>query len=71
MDALTALGQISQASSPFLLVIAVWAFAMGKVVPRWVHDASEKRAEEWRQLSETQRQIIDRALTNAERERPG
>lgn len=70
MDALAAIAQVSQASSPFLLVMAVWAFATGRVVPRWVHDASERRAEEWRALSETQRLIIDRALTNAERERP-
>lgn len=68
MEALAVIGQVSQASSPFLLVLAVWAFAFGKVVPRWVYDASEKRAEEWRALSDAQRLIIDRALSNAERE---
>lgn len=69
MDALTIIAQVSQASSPFLLVLAVWAFATGKVVPRWIYDASERRAEEWKRLAQEQQGTVARSLTVAERER--
>lgn len=70
MEALSVIAQVSQASSPFLLVMAVWAFATGRVVPRWVHDAAEKRADEWKQLAQAQQGISARSLSAAERERP-
>lgn len=68
MEILTVIAQVSQASSPFLLTLAVWAFATGRIVPRWVHDASERRADEWKRLALGQQQLTDRSLDVARRE---
>lgn len=67
MEVLATIATVSQAASPFLLTLAVWAFATGKVVPRWVYDASERRADEWRQLAHGQQPLTDRSLDVAAR----
>lgn len=67
VEALGVIAQISQASSPFLLALAVWAFATGRVVPRWLYDASERRSEEWKRLALGQQPLTDRSLDVAER----
>lgn len=67
METLTLVAQVSQAASPFLLALAVWAFATGKVVPRWIYDAEARRAEEWRQLALRQQPLTQRSLDVAER----
>lgn len=67
MDSLTVIAQVSQASSPFLLALAVWAFASGRVVPRWVYEASEARANEWKALAQSTQRTADRSLTVAEK----
>lgn len=67
VEALATIAQVSQAASPFLLTLAVWAFATGRVVPRWVYDASERRAEEWKRLADRQQGLTDRSLSVAER----
>lgn len=63
------IAQVSQASSPLLLALAVWAFASGRVVPRWVHDAAERRADEWKRLAQDQQGTVARSLSVADRER--
>jgi len=69
MEALTIIAQVSTASSPFLLVCAIWAFATGKVVPRWLYDASERRADEWKRLVQHQQHMTEQSLGQTERER--
>ena len=68
MEILTVIAQVSEASSPFLLALAVWAFATGRVVPRWIYDASERRADEWKRIAERQQGLTDRSLDVARRE---
>lgn len=67
MDGLTVIAQVSQASSPFLLALAVWAFASGRVVPRWIFDRETQRADEWKALAQSTQRTADRSLTVAEK----
>ena len=75
MDVITLIGQISQASSPFLLALAVWAFANGKVIPRWLYDESVKRETAVWALYEREKVTSERLLAErdrrAQQERPG
>jgi hypothetical protein len=61
------ISKIAQASSPVLLVLAIWAFATGKVVPRWVHDDAAKREEAWRVLYEREKSTSERLIEDRER----
>lgn len=69
MDALTAIATVSQASSPFLLVLALWGFVTGRVVPRWVYDAERHRADEWKAVARRYQQVAERSLSVAEQHR--
>jgi hypothetical protein len=68
VEILATLGQVSQASSPFLLVLAVWAFATGRVVPRWIFDESAKREQAWQVLYEREKATAERLIEQRERE---
>jgi hypothetical protein len=61
--------RIAQASSPVLLVLAVWAFAVGRVVPRWVYEESSKRESAWQLLYEREKATAERLLDEQERRR--
>ena len=67
MELFALLGQVSQASSPFLLALAIWAFAVGRVVPRWVHDESVKREAAWQTLYEREKATAERLIEDRER----
>lgn len=43
------------------LVIAVWAFASGKVVPRWLYDAKVADCERWQSVAERAANALERA----------
>lgn len=62
MEWLQTISTISQAGSPFLLVLAVWAFATGKVVPRWIFDLETKRADSWQTLYEREKGTSEKLL---------
>lgn len=62
MEILAVLSQVSQATSPFLLALAIWAFATGKVVPRWIYDQAEKREAAWQTLYEREKATTERLL---------
>ncbi len=67
MEVLGLIGQVSQASSPFLLALAVWAFATGRVVPRWVLDDAAKREAAWQLLYEREKATAERLIEDRER----
>lgn len=67
MEILATLAQVSQAASPFLLVLAVWAFATGKVVPRWIYDEAMKREAAVWTLYEREKATSERLLDDRER----
>lgn len=67
METLAIIGQVSQATSPFLLALAVWAFATGKVVPRWIFDEAAKREQAWQTLYEREKATSERLLEDRER----
>jgi hypothetical protein len=72
VEILATLGQVSQATSPFLLALAVYAFATGKVVPKWIYEEAAKREEAWRVLYEREKATSERLIEDRERrqERP-
>mgnify|MGYP001572499059 CR=1 FL=1 len=43
------------------LVIAVYAFASGKVVPRWLYDAKVADCERWQSVAERAANALERA----------
>lgn len=65
MEFLDTLVKVAQAGSVTLLVIATWAFATGRVVPRWVLDESAKREAALWVLYEREKATTDRLLTRA------
>jgi hypothetical protein len=67
VDVITLIAQVSQMSSPFLLAMAVWAFATGKVVPKWVLDESAKREAAWQTLYEREKATAERLIEDRER----
>lgn len=67
MEWLDTVGRISQAGSPFLLVLAIWAFATGKVVPRWIYDEAVKREGAWQTLYEREKTTSERLIEDHER----
>lgn len=67
MEVLAMLGSVAQASAPFLLVLAVWAFAVGKVVPRWIYDESTKREQSWQILYEREKATAEKLIEDRER----
>jgi hypothetical protein len=69
VEILATISQVSQATAPFLLVMAVWAFATGKVVPRWVHDEAAKREQAWMTLYEREKATSERLIEEQERRR--
>lgn len=69
MDVVTTFVTVSQASSPFLLVLALWGFLTGRVVPRWVYDAERQRADEWKAVAHRYQQVAERSLNVAEQQR--
>ena len=55
MEALEAVLKFSQVSAPALLVFAVWCFATGRVVPRWLYDREVARTEALQRLLEREK----------------
>jgi len=62
MEFVDTLLKVSQVGSTALLVIAVWAFATGRVVPRWVLDESAKREAAWTLLYEREKATVEKLL---------
>lgn len=58
--------KVSQAGAPLLLALAVWAFATGRVVPRWLYDREVARAEALQKLLEREAAYNER-LRNGRR----
>ena len=49
------------------LVIAVYAFASGKVVPRWLYDEKVRECERWQSVAERAANVLERASEIADR----
>ncbi len=60
MEALDVLVKISQAGAPALLAFAVWAFATGRVVPRWLYDREVTRTEALQRLLDREKAFNER-----------
>ena len=67
MEIFGLIAQVSQATSPFILALAVWAFATGKVVPRWIHDEALKREAAVWTLYEREKQTSEKLISGLER----
>lgn len=67
MDIWETVSSFATASAPALLVAAVWAFATGRVVPRWIFDESVRREQAWQTLYERERATAERLLEDRER----
>ncbi len=65
-----AISKFAQASAPVLLVVSVWAFAVGRVVPRWIYDEAAKREAAWQTLYEREKATAERLLEDRERRGP-
>lgn len=67
MEWLETLLKLSQVGSTGLLLVAVWGFLTGRVVPRWVYEEKSQEADEWRRLAQRGTDLADRSLDLARR----
>lgn len=64
---LTTIKQWVDATGPLLLIMAVWALATGRVVPRMYYDAKCKEAEKWQDIAWRNQGVAGRTVDLADR----
>lgn len=62
--------KLSQVGSVTLLLISVWAFARGAIVPRWVHDEALKREAAVWTLYEREKATVEKLLDTIAQAKP-
>lgn len=67
MEWFDSVSKVAQASAPVLLVISVWAFAVGRVVPRWIYDECSRREAVWQALYAREKETSERLIEDRER----